>query len=144
MTLGWKTARRSISSATVDRPKDLQSSSTCPGRTTARQKLDSKQVVKVHWSSGSTNTYICPGTPPLHKYELLIWKHNPIFPSQKKRGKKRQMRDLNMESREKKTFSFSLIERVILSAGAMLIFSVSFQIDQMPEGKNLFALYIYI
>jgi hypothetical protein len=30
--------------------------------------------------------------------------------------------------------SFSLIERVILSAGAMLIFSVSFQIDQMPEG----------
>ncbi|PWY80655.1 hypothetical protein BO70DRAFT_362604 [Aspergillus heteromorphus CBS 117.55] len=34
----------------------------------------------------------------------------------------------------KKTGSFSLIERVILSAGAMLIFSVSFQIDQMPEG----------
>jgi hypothetical protein len=31
----------------------------------------------------------------------------------------------------KKTCSFSLIERVILSAGAMLIFSVSFQIDQM-------------
>jgi len=29
-----------------------------------------------------------------------------------------------------------LIERVILSAGAMLIFSVSFQIDQMPEGKE--------
>jgi hypothetical protein len=28
-----------------------------------------------------------------------------------------------------------LTERVILSAGAMLIFSVSFQIDQMPEGK---------
>jgi hypothetical protein len=27
-----------------------------------------------------------------------------------------------------------LTERVILSAGAMLIFSVSFQIDQMPEG----------
>lgn len=27
-----------------------------------------------------------------------------------------------------------MIERVILSAGAMLIFSVSFQIDQMPEG----------
>lgn len=33
----------------------------------------------------------------------------------------------------KKTGSFSLIERVILSAGAMLIFSVSFQIDQMLE-----------
>jgi hypothetical protein len=31
----------------------------------------------------------------------------------------------------KKTCSFSLIERVILSAGAMLIFSVSFQIDQV-------------
>jgi hypothetical protein len=36
-------------------------------------------------------------------------------------------------------FSLSLIERVILSAGAMLIFSVSFQINQMPEGKNGFA-----
>jgi len=36
----------------------------------------------------------------------------------------------------KKTGSFSLIERVILSAGAMLIFSVSFQIDQMPEGSR--------
>ena len=35
---------------------------------------------------------------------------------------------------KKKIGSFSLIERVILSAGAMLIFSVSFQIDQMPEG----------
>jgi len=32
-----------------------------------------------------------------------------------------------------------LIERVILSAGAMLIFSVSFQIDQMPEGENKFS-----
>ena len=41
----------------------------------------------------------------------------------------------NMLARiKKKTGSFSLIERVILSAGAMLIFSVSFQIDQMPEG----------
>jgi hypothetical protein len=28
-----------------------------------------------------------------------------------------------------------LIERVILSAGAMLIFSVSFQIDQMSEDR---------
>lgn len=36
----------------------------------------------------------------------------------------------------KKIGSFSLIERVILSAGAMLIFSVSFQIDQMPEGEE--------
>jgi len=35
--------------------------------------------------------------------------------------------------KSKKTFSFSLIERVILSAGAMLIFSVSFQIDQMSR-----------
>jgi len=33
------------------------------------------------------------------------------------------------------TGSFSLIACVILSAGAMLIFSVSFQIDQMPEGN---------
>jgi hypothetical protein len=37
---------------------------------------------------------------------------------------------------QKKNGSFSLIERVILSAGAMLIFSVSFQIDQMPEGEE--------
>ena len=36
---------------------------------------------------------------------------------------------------DEKILSFSLIERVILSAGAMLIFSVSFQIDQMPEGE---------
>lgn len=40
----------------------------------------------------------------------------------------------------KKNGSFSLIERVILSAGAMLIFSVSFQIDQMPEGEVNFRL----
>ncbi|KAL3450943.1 hypothetical protein BJX65DRAFT_268605 [Aspergillus insuetus] len=45
---------------------------------------------------------------------------------------------------EKKTGSFSLIERVILSAGAMLIFSVSFQIDQMPEGTWLFFNLVYI
>ena len=38
--------------------------------------------------------------------------------------------------KEQKNGSFSLIERVILSAGAMLIFSVSFQIDQMPEGEG--------
>ena len=43
---------------------------------------------------------------------------------------------LALDSRKpKKNGSFSLIERVILSAGAMLIFSVSFQIDQMPEGE---------
>ena len=36
----------------------------------------------------------------------------------------------------KKLFAFSMIERVILSAGAMLIFSVSFQYDQMPEGEE--------
>ena len=45
-----------------------------------------------------------------------------------------------------KNGSFSLIERVILSAGAMLIFSVSFQIDHMPEGeeKRLFKIYICV
>jgi hypothetical protein len=45
---------------------------------------------------------------------------------------------------DQKIGSFSLIERVILSAGAMLIFSVSFQIDQMPEGReNRLFKYIY-
>ena len=46
----------------------------------------------------------------------------------------------------KKNGSVSLIERVILSAGAMLIFSVSFQIDHMPEGeeKRLFKIYICV
>ena len=44
----------------------------------------------------------------------------------------------------KKIGSFSLIERVILSAGAMLIFSVSFQIDQMPEGKIKLSILILI
>ncbi|KAJ5394943.1 uncharacterized protein N7487_009246 [Penicillium crustosum] len=32
--------------------------------------------------------------------------------------------------------SFSLIERVILSAGAMLIFSVYFHLTICPEGRN--------
>ena len=45
---------------------------------------------------------------------------------------------------KKKTGSFSLIERVILSAGAMLIFSVSFQIDQMPEGSKHSVEVVYI
>ena len=36
----------------------------------------------------------------------------------------------------KKTCCFSLFACVILSAGAMLIFSVLFQIDQMPEGES--------
>jgi hypothetical protein len=36
----------------------------------------------------------------------------------------------------KKIGSFSLIERVILSAGAMLIFSVSFQIDHYDVVNN--------
>ena len=45
---------------------------------------------------------------------------------------------------KKKTGSFSLIERVILSAGAMLIFSVSFQIDQMPEGTWVDIRMIYM
>ncbi|KAJ5822151.1 uncharacterized protein N7525_011435 [Penicillium rubens] len=39
--------------------------------------------------------------------------------------------------REKKIGSFSLIERVILSAGAMLIFSVYFQLTICPEGQNV-------
>ena len=37
-----------------------------------------------------------------------------------------------------------MIERVILSAGAMLIFSVSFQIDQMPEGSRYILIVNYI
>ena len=37
---------------------------------------------------------------------------------------------------EKKTGSFSLIERVILSAGAMLIFSVYFHLTKCPEGHQ--------
>jgi hypothetical protein len=51
-----------------------------------------------------------------------------------------------VESKKQKNGSFSLIERVILSAGAMLIFSVSFQIDQMPEGEvdENKVIYIYI
>ena len=46
--------------------------------------------------------------------------------------------------KSEKNGSFSLIERVILSAGAMLIFSVSFQIDQMPEGEDMHRYKIYI
>jgi hypothetical protein len=46
--------------------------------------------------------------------------------------------------KSQKNGSFSLIERVILSAGAMLIFSVSFQIDQMPEGEEKVKSGVYI
>lgn len=49
-------------------------------------------------------------------------------------GPKTLASQICLRKEKKKTGSFSLIERVILSAGAMLIFSVSFQIDQMPEG----------
>ncbi|KAJ5796868.1 uncharacterized protein N7518_005408 [Penicillium psychrosexuale] len=38
--------------------------------------------------------------------------------------------------KEKKIGSFSLIERVILSAGAMLIFSVYFHLTICPEGRK--------
>ena len=41
---------------------------------------------------------------------------------------KRMVAGWRLHEWQKKLFSFSLIERVILSAGAMLIFSVSFQI----------------
>ena len=51
-------------------------------------------------------------------------------------NKIKESRSIERKKNKKKIGSFSLIERVILSAGAMLIFSVSFQIDQMPEGKN--------
>ncbi|KOS45267.1 hypothetical protein ACN38_g3790 [Penicillium nordicum] len=37
---------------------------------------------------------------------------------------------------KKKIGSFSLIERVILSAGAMLIFSVYFHLTICPEGRK--------
>ena len=59
-----------------------------------------------------------------------------------KNSAKRHSMEIRTHAKEcqKKTLSFSLIERVILSAGAMLIFSVSFQIDQMPEGENLFSI----
>jgi hypothetical protein len=43
-----------------------------------------------------------------------------------------------------KNGSFSLIERVILSAGAMLIFSVYFQIDQMPVGEGMMTYCVYV
>ena len=38
--------------------------------------------------------------------------------------------------KRKKIGSFSLIERVILSAGAMLIFSVYFHLTICPEGRK--------
>lgn len=37
---------------------------------------------------------------------------------------------------DEKGFSASMIVRVILSAGSKLIFSVLFQIDHVPEGKE--------
>jgi hypothetical protein len=43
---------------------------------------------------------------------------------------------LPASKKQKKTVCVSLIKRVILSAGAMLIFSVSFQIDQMDRSPR--------
>ncbi|KAJ5700256.1 hypothetical protein N7536_003269 [Penicillium majusculum] len=44
------------------------------------------------------------------------------------------------EGRNIWTFSsFSLIERVILSAGAMLIFSVYFHLTICPEGRCIYS-----
>ncbi|KAJ5780574.1 hypothetical protein N7457_005734 [Penicillium paradoxum] len=42
----------------------------------------------------------------------------------------------NNPVKEKKNWCFSLIERVILSAGAMLIFSVYFLLTICPEGRK--------
>ena len=46
------------------------------------------------------------------------------------------LRLINDLEGEKKIGSFSLIERVILSAGAMLIFSVYFHLTICPEGRK--------
>ena len=53
--------------------------------------------------------------------------------------------DRQKTERKKKTCSVSLTACVILSAGAMLIFSVSFQIDQMSRRTEriYFINYIY-
>ncbi|KAJ5504105.1 hypothetical protein N7463_006979 [Penicillium fimorum] len=40
---------------------------------------------------------------------------------------------------KKKVGNFSLIERVILSARAMLIFSVYFHLTICPEGRNIYS-----
>jgi hypothetical protein len=54
------------------------------------------------------------------------------FPPIKKNQKK--IREVGVRG-QKKIGSFSLIERVILSAGAMLIFSVSFLLSVLVEIK---------
>jgi hypothetical protein len=49
-----------------------------------------------------------------------------------------------MPAQTQKNGSFSLIERVILSAGAMLIFSVSFQLTKCTEVRSkLIVINIY-
>ncbi|KUM64807.1 hypothetical protein ACN42_g2297 [Penicillium freii] len=61
----------------------------------------------------------------LYKQLLLLYFHN-----------KRHVK-------EKKIGCFSLIERVILSAGAMLIFSVYFQLTICPEGRNIYTFIVH-
>ena len=53
-------------------------------------------------------------------------------------------KEKNGQKKPKKNLSFSLIERVILSAGAMLIFSVFLRFDRVScdEGKCLYLVYV--
>jgi hypothetical protein len=72
---------------------------------------------------------------------------SPIHYSSKKKPNISPMPLARLEHAKKirkKNGSFSLIERVILSAGAMLIFSVSFQIDQMSEDEIHSNILVYI
>lgn len=70
----------------------------------------------------------------LKKYHYIYQGHRYHIPSFWSRIKKIASASIEIRTGAQKNGCFSLIERVILSAGAMLIFSVCFQIDQMPEG----------
>jgi len=54
-----------------------------------------------------------------------------------------RVRGIDQEKLQK-NFELLFVKRVILSAGAMLIFSVSFQIDQMPEGEKIVNVQYYV
>ena len=49
----------------------------------------------------------------------------------------------DVREKKQKDFSVSMIERVIFSAGAKLIFYVLLQIDHMPEGEKVDLISIY-
>ena len=125
-----------------------------------------KSHFRIRLCAKSFSPATCPLSPPFpsssnklppFEPERQRTKEQQTTHKEGKKGKEKGGKKKAKKRSRKKIGSFSLIERVILSAGAMLIFcwkklvhnlieigkfetlnftSVSFQIDQMPEGES--------